>query len=91
LKALGDYIHGNGLKFGIYSDAGIRTCGERAGSRGQENQDAAQYAAWGADYLKFDCCLYGRPGRRRVLRNHERSPARHRPANCLEQMRVGTI
>ncbi|MHB8287392.1 MAG: glycoside hydrolase family 27 protein [Caulobacteraceae bacterium] len=59
LKALGDYIHGKGLKFGIYSDAGLRTCGERAGSRGHEFQDAAQYAAWGADYLKFDWCYTG--------------------------------
>jgi alpha-galactosidase len=56
MKALGDYIHSVGLKFGIYSDAGIRTCDERPATRGYEFQDARQYAAWGADYLKFDWC-----------------------------------
>jgi alpha-galactosidase len=56
MKALGDYIHGLGLKFGIYSDTGTRTCQGRPGSRGYEFQDARQYAAWGADYVKYDWC-----------------------------------
>ncbi len=56
LKALGDYIHSKGLKFGIYSDAGTGTCQNRPGSRGYEFQDARQYAAWGVDYLKYDWC-----------------------------------
>ncbi|MBO9712989.1 MAG: glycoside hydrolase family 27 protein [Sphingomonas sp.] len=56
MKALGDYIHSKGLKFGIYSDAGAHTCGGRPGSQGHEYQDAAQYAAWGVDYLKYDWC-----------------------------------
>jgi alpha-galactosidase len=56
MKTLGDYIHAKGLKFGIYSDAGAKTCGGFAGSRGHEFQDAAQYAAWGVDYLKYDWC-----------------------------------
>jgi alpha-galactosidase len=56
MKALGDYIHSKGLKFGIYSDAGTKTCGGFPGSRGHEFQDAKQYAAWGVDYLKFDWC-----------------------------------
>jgi alpha-galactosidase len=56
MKALGDYIHSKGLKFGIYSDAGTKTCAGRPGSRGYEFQDARQYAAWGVDYLKFDWC-----------------------------------
>ena len=56
MKALGDYIHAKGLKFGIYSDAGSKTCGGYPGSRGHEFQDAAQYAAWGVDYLKYDWC-----------------------------------
>jgi alpha-galactosidase len=56
MKALADYIHGKGLKFGLYSDAGTKTCQERPGSRGYEFQDARQYAAWGVDYLKFDWC-----------------------------------
>lgn len=56
MKALADYIHAKGLKFGIYSDAGWKTCGGRPGSRGYEFQDAMQYAKWGVDYLKYDWC-----------------------------------
>lgn len=59
LKALGDYIHAKGLKFGIYSDAGTKTCGGRPGSQGHEYQDAVQYARWGVDYLKYDWCSTG--------------------------------
>lgn len=59
LKALGDYIHSKGLKFGIYSDAGTKTCGGRPGSQGHEYQDAIQYARWGVDYLKYDWCSTG--------------------------------
>ena len=54
IKALADYVHSKGLKFGIYSDAGTKTCAGRPGSRGHEYQDALQYAAWGVDYLKYD-------------------------------------
>jgi alpha-galactosidase len=56
IKALADYVHSLGLKFGIYSDAGSMTCAKRPGSLGHEYQDAMQYAAWGADYLKYDWC-----------------------------------
>ena len=56
MKSLGDYIHSKGLKFGIYSDVGSKTCGGRPGSRGHEYQDAITYAAWGVDYLKYDWC-----------------------------------
>jgi alpha-galactosidase len=56
IKALSDYIHSLGLKFGIYSDAGWKTCGGRPGSRGYEFQDAMKYAEWGVDYLKYDWC-----------------------------------
>jgi len=56
IKALADYIHSKGLKFGIYSDAGWQTCGGRPGSRGREYQDAQRYASWGVDYLKYDWC-----------------------------------
>lgn len=56
IKALADYIHSKGLKFGIYSDAGTETCAGRPGSRGYEYQDALQYAHWGVDYLKYDWC-----------------------------------
>jgi alpha-galactosidase len=56
MKALGDYIHSLGLKFGVYSDAGSKTCAGRPGGLGHEYQDAMQYAAWGVDYLKYDWC-----------------------------------
>jgi alpha-galactosidase len=56
IKALADYIHSKGLKFGLYSDAGWQTCGGRPGSRGYEFQDAFMYAKWGVDYLKYDWC-----------------------------------
>jgi alpha-galactosidase len=59
IKALADYVHSKGLKFGIYSDAGAMTCAKRPGSRGHEFQDALQYAAWGVDYLKYDWCNTG--------------------------------
>ena len=56
IKALADYIHSKGLKFGIYSCAGIKTCAGRPGGRGHEFQDAYMYAKWGVDYLKYDWC-----------------------------------
>jgi alpha-galactosidase len=56
LKALADYVHAKGLKFGIYSDAGAQTCGGKPASRGHEYQDAQTYAQWGVDYLKYDWC-----------------------------------
>jgi alpha-galactosidase len=59
MKELGDYIHSKGLKFGIYSDVGAKTCGGRPGSRGHEYQDAMTYSSWGVDYLKYDWCNSG--------------------------------
>jgi alpha-galactosidase len=59
IKALADYVHSKGLKFGIYSDAGRLTCGGRPGSQGHEYQDALTYARWGVDYLKYDWCSTG--------------------------------
>jgi len=59
IKALADYVHSKGLKFGIYSDAGRKTCGGRPGSQGYEYQDALTYARWGVDYLKYDWCNTG--------------------------------
>src|SRR5216110_2697636 len=56
IKALADYIHGKGLKLGVYTDAGMMTCAKRPGSIGHEYQDAKQYANWGVDYLKEDWC-----------------------------------
>jgi alpha-galactosidase len=51
-----DYVHGKGLKIGIYSSPGPKTCAGYEGSYGHEEQDAQQYAAWGFDYLKYDWC-----------------------------------
>ncbi|XP_022146815.1 alpha-galactosidase 3-like isoform X2 [Momordica charantia] len=56
IKALADYVHGKGLKLGIYSDAGELTCQRRPGSYGQEFRDAMMFADWGVDYLKYDNC-----------------------------------
>ena len=56
MKALADYIHAKGLKFGIYTDAGRKTCEGRPGSYGYESIDAKTYASWGVDYVKIDWC-----------------------------------
>ncbi|MEP6766775.1 MAG: glycoside hydrolase family 27 protein [Gemmatimonadaceae bacterium] len=56
IKALADYVHSRGLKFGIYTDAGMKTCEGRPGSYGYETIDAKTYAGWGVDYVKIDWC-----------------------------------
>ena len=56
MKALADYVHSKGLKFGVYSDAGTGTCQKRPGSKDHEAIDARTYAEWGVDYLKYDWC-----------------------------------
>ncbi|KAF2022031.1 glycoside hydrolase family 27 protein [Aaosphaeria arxii CBS 175.79] len=56
IARIADYVHSKGLKLGIYSDAGIYTCGFQPGSWGYEELDAATYAEWGVDYLKYDNC-----------------------------------
>lgn len=61
MKKLGDYIHSKGLKFGIYSSPGAKTCGGYAGSLGHEVQDAQMYASWGIDFLKYDLCSLQEP------------------------------
>jgi len=58
MKALGDWLHSHGLKFGIYSGPGPRTCGGYLASYQHELQDATSYAKWGIDYLKYDWCSY---------------------------------
>jgi alpha-galactosidase len=60
MKALADYIHSKGLKFGLYNCAGSQTCAGYPGSRGYEYQDARMYAAWDIDYLKYDWCNTGK-------------------------------
>ncbi|KAJ8437284.1 hypothetical protein Cgig2_010109 [Carnegiea gigantea] len=56
IKALADYVHANGLKLGIYSDAGAFTCQVRPGSLFHEKDDAQLFSSWGVDYLKYDNC-----------------------------------
>jgi alpha-galactosidase len=67
MKALGDKIHALGLRFGIYSCAGERTCEGWPGSYGYETTDAADYASWGVDYLKYDFCGFEKVA-------HQKSP-----------------
>jgi alpha-galactosidase len=59
MKGLADYVHGLGLKLGIYSGPGPKTCGGFTASWKHEAQDAKTYADWGIDYLKYDWCSYG--------------------------------
>ncbi len=59
MKALTDTIHSKGMKAGIYTSPGIRTCTQYAGSLGHEAQDAKRFADWGFDLLKYDWCSYG--------------------------------
>lgn len=56
ITALANYVHAKGLKLGIYSDAGYQTCQGQPGSLGNEYRDAATFASWGLDYLKYDNC-----------------------------------
>ena len=64
MAALADYVHGKGLKFGMYSCAGQRTCADYPGSFDHEFLDAETFASWGVDYLKYDFCYkpYGVDG-----------------------------
>jgi alpha-galactosidase len=59
MKALGDYLHTRGFKFGIHNCAGTKTCAGLPGGRGHEFQDAKAYASWGVDFLKYDWCYHG--------------------------------
>jgi alpha-galactosidase len=58
MKALADYVHSKGLKIGIYSGPGTKTCAGFPATLGHEEQDAKTYAAWGIDYLKYDLCSF---------------------------------
>ncbi len=60
MKAVGDYVHSKGLKFGIYSDVAARTCDGKFGSHGYYDKDAEKYNEWGVDIVKVDYC--GAPG-----------------------------
>ncbi|MFI5913053.1 glycoside hydrolase family 27 protein [Dactylosporangium sp. NPDC051541] len=80
IKALADYVHGLGLRLGIYEDAGTRTCGGYPGSLGFEELDARQFASWGVDYLKYDTCYDGSvPARQRYGAMRDALAATGRP------------
>jgi alpha-galactosidase len=68
MKELTDYIHGKGLKAGLYTSPGPRTCAGYEGSYQHEEADARRFAEWGFDFLKYDWCSYGRIAK-------DRSPA----------------
>ncbi|QWP76960.1 glycoside hydrolase family 27 protein [Lysobacter sp. K5869] len=82
IKALADYIHGKGLKFGLYTSAGSFTCEPKQvnrgfpGGLGHEREDAALFASWGVDYLKYDNC------------NNEKLDAKQRYAAMGEALRA---
>ena len=89
MKALADYVHSKGLKFGIYSDAGAHTCEGRPGSSGYEVEDARQYAAWGVDYLKYDWCNTDGVDPKIAYPHDARRAGGDRPADRLQHVRVG--
>jgi alpha-galactosidase len=79
MKALADYVHSKGLKLGIYSGPGPRTCAGYPASYGHEEQDAKTWAAWGVDYLKYDWCSAGR-----VYKNDALQPVYQKMGAALE-------
>ena len=62
MKYVADYVHSKGLKFGMYSCAGGKTCAGYPSSYGYEFEDAKQFAEWGVDYLKYDFCFFPQSG-----------------------------
>jgi alpha-galactosidase len=78
MKALADYVHGKGLKLGIYSSPGPLTCAEYEGSYKHEEQDARTYAKWGIDYLKYDWCSY-----RHIAKNDKSADVLQRPYKIM--------
>ncbi|MEO6816615.1 MAG: glycoside hydrolase family 27 protein [Edaphobacter sp.] len=73
MKALADYVHSKGLKLGIYSSPGAKTCAGYEGSLGHEQQDADTYAKWGIDYLKYDLCSYTKELKERAGNDPDKS------------------
>ena len=86
IQPLADYVHGKGLKLGIYGDRGTETCGHRAGSEGHEVQDAMTFAGWGVDYLKYDNCAATLDAADPVQAMRTRS--RHGPPVRVQRLRL---
>lgn len=80
MKALADYVHSKGLKIGIYSSPGPKTCAGYEGTYGHEQQDANTYAAWGFDYLKYDWCSDDR-----IYKNEEMQPVYQTMGDALRK------
>jgi alpha-galactosidase len=80
MKALADYVHSKGLKFGIYSSPGPRTCGGYPASYGHEEQDARTFASWDVDYLKYDWCSAGI-----IYKNEQLQPVYQKMGDALEK------
>ena len=89
MKALADYVHSKGLKIGIYSSPGPKTCGGYEGSFDHEAQDAKTYAGWGMDYLKYDLCSF-RPIMRQQAGN-DPAKANEIMKQAYEKMHQGLI
>lgn len=81
IKAVADYVHSKGLKLGIYSSAGTTTCAGYPASLGNERRDAALWASWGIDYLKYDNCgdHRGQNGQQRYTAMRDALAATGRP------------
>jgi alpha-galactosidase len=79
MKALAAYVHGKGLRLGIYSSPGPNTCAGYEGSYGHEGQDAKTYAAWGIDYLKYDWC-----GARNIYKDDEMQAVYQKMGDALQ-------
>jgi len=80
MKALADYVHSKGLKIGIYSSPGPKTCAGYEGSYGHEEQDAKTFAAWGIDYLKYDWCSASR-----IYKNEEMQAVYQKMGDALHK------
>jgi alpha-galactosidase len=76
MRSLADYVHSKGLKIGIYSSPGSKTCGGFEGSLGHEEQDAQLFASWGIDYLKYDLCSFESDVMRKQAPNDKAEQAR---------------
>ena len=79
MLAMTDYIHAKGLRAGIYTSPGPRTCQRYAGSYKHERQDVEQYAKWGFDFLKYDWCSYGIVHKERMKESQDDLAEKKRP------------
>ncbi len=80
MKALADYVHSKGLKLGIYSSPGPKTCAGYEGSYQHEEQDAKTYAGWGIDYLKYDLCSF-----REIMQRSKPRSDRPKPIEMMQR------